>query len=192
MIEKPASGRTPWDALVEVLSTWKLLFLIFIGLVSLFIIVHFSAEPGTNVEFFGLKYQKAKPVGAVPAPAPDDVASYLFPKDALLELGARTAIPILDGTLAVRRSGYAMELVGDSIGKIKVGARNIDGTSYGEMVYRKNGLAFNGDTRLEIEFRGRVFALSARRVQPPGTIAVTVEPVSRATLHIRPVTEGFC
>jgi hypothetical protein len=41
-----AANRTPWDALVEVLSTWRLVFPIFASIVALFLIVYFPVEPG--------------------------------------------------------------------------------------------------------------------------------------------------
>jgi hypothetical protein len=192
MDEEPVSGRTPWDALVEVLSTWRLLFLIFGSVVVLFLVVHFSAEPGTNVEFFGvLKYQKAKPLPPVPkVPEPDETASYQLPKDVALLPNASEAIPILDGTLAVRSKNYSgAELVGDNIGKIRVGSRKTDGTP-GD-VYRdgQTAVLFSEGTRIEIEYRGRLFALSARSNRQSRGMLITVEPISRATLNLRLVRE---
>ena len=109
MIEKPAqpSGRTYADALVEIFSTWKLVFLVLGSLIITFYVVHTSAEPGTTVEYLGvIKYQRAKALIAPPPPLPapkiDETATYLLPSGVKLLHYSSTAIPILDGTLAIK------------------------------------------------------------------------------------------
>ena len=191
MEKKPIVGRTAWDALTEVFPTWKLLVLV-LALVTLvlflaFLVVHLSAEPGTSVEFLGvIKYQKAKPLPE--APKPDETATFAMPKEAPL-LGGKDAIPILDRTLAVRKRSFGADiLLGDSIGKIRVGSRRVDGIPLAVQRLDPPAVVFDDGTYIEIEYLGRMYALSVV-YHVPGSALVSVEPIPRATLTLHPVKE---
>jgi|SRR5690349_2959540 len=124
---EPIVGRTVGDVVMAALTTWRLSLALVGGILGMFLIVHLSAEPGTTIKFFGLEYQKAK--RPLPQPVADETDTYLLPKDAVLVAG-RSAVPILGGTLAVRKRTYGANLlIGEAVPTIRVAARGLDGTT---------------------------------------------------------------
>lgn len=192
MANEKTSGRTAWDALVEIPSAWRFLLSIlgFIAAVLFFVIL--SAEPGTTVDIFGLKYQKANAKPLPPsAPAPDESAEYLLPIGKVVAKGQDEAIPILDGTLAVEyRNDGSGKLVGPSISKIQVGSRRLDGRP--DQLNRPQQsdaeILFYTGTRMELAYRDRVFAMSTVATGD-GTFKISVEKLQRATLDLVPVAK---
>lgn len=164
MSDKRTSGRTPWDALIEVLSSWRLFALISVTLLIVVLFIHFSAEPGTQVQIFGvISYQKAKaPITPPPPDIGKSVSGYLLPKDAKL---STKPVPILDGTLALKSEiefyGNG-QLIGVNIGKVKIGARNLDGTAARIYQIDKSAVIFWWEIRMELEYRGNYFAITVR------------------------------
>ncbi len=187
MNESNKSGRTPWDALLEVLSTSRLLFLIVGLFLMLFFVVHISAEPGTVVEFFGVvKYQKGKPKPEPSKTQVDESDSYALPKSIQIPAGQKQGVPILDGTLSVLTDSIiGGKIVGPSIGKIRIACRGLDGTPHGlTRPFKDNEtILFLPETYTEIEYRGRVFAMTAKAL-PANGLAISVVRVPRATLDL--------
>jgi len=172
------SGRTPWDALIELLSARHLLLLAIGFFLVLFFVVHISAEPGTTVEFLGvIKYQKGKS----DAPkAADETDSYVLPKN--VEILREKTVPILDGSLAVQKMLIGGQIVGANIGKIRVACRGIDGTPYDlTRSYNFEAILFMPNNYIEIEYRGKVFSMTAVQGRN-GSIAISLAKIPRATL----------
>jgi len=195
MENKPMTGRTPSDALIELISTGRVIFLFLLIVSVMFITVHSSAEPGTKIEFLGvIKYQKSKPI--VPTPRiqtpqfSNETTSYYFPKSAPIQRGSQDAIPILDGTLAVipiwqRATG----LIGDSVNAIRVASRRPDGVP--KEIYRYDkGVKFWGDIWLEVEYRENFFAIQVvENKEKRGESFVSVKQIPRATLKLQKLQE---
>jgi hypothetical protein len=187
MSDSNKSGRTPWDALVEVLSTSRLLLLMVSLFLTLFFVVHFSAEPETAVEFFGVvKYQKGKSASEPPKAQVDESNSYALPKNIQIQTNQTQGIPILDGTLSVMMDGIlGGKIVGPSIGKIRVACRGLDGTPNGlTRPFKDNEtILFLPGTLTEIEYRGRVFAMTAK-ARPENGMTISIVRVPHATLDL--------
>lgn len=194
MADNKPTGRTPSDALVEVLSSWRLLILVFGALVIVFFTVHFSAEPGTQIEFLGvIKYQKAKPRLDTPRQSVGaDASSYLLPRGVRLVKGSYQAIPVLDGSIALSHQGrFASSgvIVGANIGKIRVGARKVDGTPYNVYHQDRSAVVFSSDVRIELEYRGRMFAITTQSVKNSEDLLASVESIPFATLDLLAIND---
>jgi hypothetical protein len=188
MSETEKTGRTPSDALVEILTAPRILLAGVILFVFVFFMVLFSAEPGSTVEVLGiLKYQKSKAAMSLPKSPVDDSATYELPKNREIKVTQIQGVPILDGTLSILSDhliGGGM-IVGPSVKKIRVAARGIDGQSDGlTRPYKDNEtVLFLPDTYIEIEFRGQFFAMTTRPSHDRGLV-ISLSKVPRATLDL--------
>lgn len=203
-------SRTYADALVEMFSTWRLIFLVLSALIGMFLIVHYNAEPGTSIEYLGaIKYQKAKPaqvmdieqaartrqiepvtqVATSADPAEDEAAKYKLPANARLSHNGR-AIPILDGTLAIYSGPIrnSVQIVGYNVKEISVASRKIDGTETYPPIRTLQGVEFGGDEYIEMEFRKRFFSVELRRVNRD-EFSVTVSTLNTLTLKPTPIAK---
>jgi hypothetical protein len=172
-------------------STRRVPFLLLGAAVVMTLTVHSSTEPNSVAQFLAGLHQhpggKAmRPACTAPA---DEKARCLLPQGAVLREGARDAITILDGSLAVRARTYSDgELFGDGIGDIRVGSRRTDGSS--GAIYREgqSTVLFVTNTRIEIELRGQLFAMEVRKADG-SPMALYLEPIGRPTLTLRKVLD---
>ena len=172
-------------------STRRVPFLFLGAAVVMSLTVHGSTESISVTQFrAGLH----RPPGgkamrpACTAPA-DENARCLLPRGVVLSEGARDAITILDGSLAVRARTYSDgELFGDGIGEIRVGSRRTDGSA--GAIYREglSTVLFVTNTRIEIELRGQLFAMEVRKADG-SPMALTLEPIGRPTLPLHKVPD---
>jgi hypothetical protein len=193
-------GRTIGDALLEILTSWKLLLTLFGFLLVAFVFIVNDSEPGSPIDFFGLKYQRAKPVHKVADQ--DPTADYIFPRGETFSVGRERATPILDGTIAIDvqtwRSIYSNQkprlvggaITGANIGQLKVGSRTVDGRT--QTLFRaykhQDRVLFRNEAYIEVEFKGAYFSLIS---EPSGSDAfkVSVARLKRPTLELVLVSE---
>lgn len=191
MEERPVSKRTRWNAWAERLSTRRVLFLVLVAVVVLFLTTRPCDFPIGSLGFFDCPVAKAilpARVATVAASA-DRTAAYLLPQGTALRVDAQDAIAILDGSLAVRALTYSDgELFGRSIGEIRVGSRRTNGAPGAIHREGESTVLFVTNTRIEIEFRGRLFAMEVRK-DDASPMRVYLEPIDRATLKLQRVVD---
>lgn len=198
-------GRTASDALLELLHSWKLLLSAILLGGTLFLLILCDAEPGSTIEIFGIKYQRAKtrPPALVTRDAKLD--SYLLPEGIILSVKQERAIPILDGSLALeplRGTGSTpgqpllfwlsgVSLVGPNITKIKIATRTPDGRSgyIATLSGEEDRVELSTDSYQELEYRGRYFALQIDSRSENETTKVSVKQIKEATLDLLPVSK---
>lgn len=189
--ERPLSSRTRWNAWTQRLSGWRVLFLVLVATVVLFLTTHPCDSPIESLGFFECPAAKAILPARVAtvAPSADRTAGYLLPQGTALREDARDAIAILDGSLAVRARTYSDgELFGPGIGEIRVGSRRTNGTASAIHREGESTVLFVTNTRIEIEFRGRLFAMEVRK-EDASPMRVYLEPIDRATLRLQWVVD---
>lgn len=190
MATEKTTGRTTSDALIELLSAWRLLLAACVVLVVGILFIHSSAEPGTEVALWGIKYQKAKAIARVTPTQGPSSAGYYLPKNAGL---SETPMPFLDGSLALTSgsddptTGW---LEGANMKKIRLFARKTDGRPYQLQRYALTSVDLPAGTYLEVEYNGMTFAVTlAERREPFTHLVATVEQRPRATLDLVPVSD---
>jgi hypothetical protein len=207
--EPKSTGRTVGDTVVEVLGNWKLISIAFATLLIAFLAVISDAEPGTTVEVFGIKYQRAKPKAPVLSPTPDPADGYLYYSKKPLTAKQNDALPILDGSLALEPRIYypssfgdskpqapylnGASLLGPNIQSVRIAARRHDGRA--ASLYRPveggERVDFDREAYVEIEYKGSFFSLQtelslSRSLPMPQDelILVTLKRISRPTLEL--------
>lgn len=195
MEQTKTSGRTLADAFVETISNIRLMALLLTGVLVVFLVVINDSEPGSTIEIFGLKYQRAKPRENKPVEPPETLG-YNLPQAEILSAEQKTALPILDGSLALeprRLLGNSISgayLLGPNLSKITVGSRRIDG-KVTELFRSSNEAAqleLGEGTYVEIEYRGQFFSLTIESASEK-TIKVSLKQIYRPTLDLVPVSQ---
>lgn len=206
--ENKSTGRTAGDTIVEILGNWKLTSIAFATLLLAFLAVINDAEPGTMVEVFGIKYQRAKPKAISPSPPPDPSTGYLLYSKHNLKIEQRDALPILDGSLAIEPRVYYSPNFGDTkpqrpsltggsvlgpnLSKIRIAARSHDGRP-ANLTRPADGterVDFDRNSYIEIEYKGGFFSIQTEATSE-GLLAsdteqlvVTVRRIDVATLEL--------
>lgn len=179
--ERTNKGKTHADVVSDILHNWKLLVVIIFLLIVCFSVVNYIAEPGSEVNLFGLKYMKAKMYSRI-SEAED--SHLLLPKEVRLVKNTDKNIPIIDGSIALSRinGGWSGVILGANIHKIRVGARMLDGTK-AELIQRDGSrILFSSDMLVEIEYGKDCYAMTTKSLSNSGDIIVSLDKISHATL----------
>jgi hypothetical protein len=204
-MEQPKnSGRTIGDTVIEVLSNWKLVAIVSGALLIAFLVVINDAEPGSTVEVFGIKYQRAKPKAVVARPQNSATDSYVLPHGEIIKVDQHSAVPILDGSLAIEpRANLAYfpndktsaflsgaSIIGPNISKIKIASRSFDGrpASLNRPYKNDQQAGFSLNSYVEIEYRGKYFSLLSEATAAE-SMKLTVKPLTEPTLELVPVAQ---
>ena len=161
-------GRTYSDALVELLSTWKLAVGLIIIVIAGLIVVHIVAEPGTEVSYlWGLfNYHKAKPLPTIERkeniPLKVEITGYQMPEKQ--ELAGAEKYPILDGTLAIQYVYPDIILSGVNLTKLKIAARTSSGDKQRITRVGISELHTQPNSRIELEYKGNYFGIDTKSV----------------------------
>lgn len=208
-MEQPkASGRTIGDAVIEVLSNWKLIVIvlgsIFIAFLSLFIIIIYDSEPGSTITVFGLKYERTKLRSKAAPPENAPLNDYIMPTNAIIAVDQQKAVPILDGSLSIEpylnrvyhsdgKTGASLggaSIGGPNISKIKIASRSLDGRKalLSRPANGEQQACFGKGSYIEIEYRGRYFSI--RTDEAIGdSMKITVRTIHEPTLELIPVAQ---
>lgn len=193
--EAPAVGRTPWD-LLAAYGRWALLIIpLAIAAMGL---VHFAAEPGSEVNILGIKYHKARPSSSPSSPGAAVADGFEYPKN--VDLWVNRPVVILDKNLSVRRFRSAttgretLHLGGAGIAQVKAAARDhfarprelVAGA--GPEAQKPDAIVLDGPdlaSHIEIEYKGRYYSIAVLPKDEQPKYTVSVAPLNSPTLNLR-------